>query len=276
MKLVSPNFSDLLQPNVEIKKFPDGDNYICLPESGEKKATVFHRLYPEQDSALLQAVLILDTLKRQGIEATLVSPYFPYARQDKIFKKGEAMSAEVMADLLHYAGARKLVTVDCHFLKKEGKFTYAGLPIVNVSANKLLVEHAKKLVGSVEVISPDMGANYLVEQFGGKSMKKVRGDYVQGGTAYRKIESVEMNFDVKGKNILILDDMISTGGTMLRAVENVKKGGAAKVLCAATHGFFLKGSLEKLQAASDGVFVTDSIPSAVSAVSVKQLLEKAI
>lgn len=273
MKLVSQNFSDLYEPNIEMKKFPDADNYICLPEISDKTATVYHRLYPEQDSALIQAMLILDTLKRKGIEATLVSPYFPYSRQDKTFKEGEAISAEVIANFLHKSGAKKMVTVDCHFLKKKGTFTYAGLEIVNVSANKLLVEHAKKLVGDVEVISPDMGASYLVENFGGKSMEKTRGEYVEGETAYRKIEEVKMNFDVSGKNILILDDMISTGGTMFKAIENVKKGGAAKVLCAATHGFFLKGSLEKLKEACDHVFVTDSIPSPVSDVSVKELLE---
>jgi len=273
MKLVSQNFSDLYEPNIEMKRFPDGDNYICLPKITGKTAAVYHRLYPEQDSALMQAVLILDTLKRKKIEATLVSPYLPYSRQDKTFKDGEAISAEVIANLLSYAGAKRLVTVDCHFLKKKGTFTYGGLEIVNVSANKLLVEHAKKLVGDVEVISPDMGASYLVENFGGKSMEKKRGEYVEGKTTYRKIEEVKMDFEVKGKNILILDDMISTGGTMFKAIENVKKGGAAKVLCAATHGFFLKGSLDKLKQMCDHVFVTDSIPSPVSDVSVKELLE---
>ncbi|MFH1221747.1 MAG: ribose-phosphate diphosphokinase [Candidatus Micrarchaeota archaeon] len=273
MNLISPNFSDLYKPNVEIKKFPDGDNYVCLPEAKDE-VNLFHRLYPEQDSALLQALLMLDTLKRKKIATTLVSPYLPYARQDKTFKPGEAMSAEVICDLLHYAGAKQLITVDCHFLKKEGKFTYGNLPITNLSANKLLVAHAKKLVGDVEVISPDAGASYLVEGHGGKSMNKVRGEYIEGEMAYRKIEKVEMDFEVKGKNILILDDMISTGGTMLRAVENVKKGGAKKVLCAATHGFFLRDSLAKLQATADHIFVTDSIPCSVAAVALKPLLTR--
>ncbi|MEM2909231.1 MAG: ribose-phosphate diphosphokinase [Candidatus Bilamarchaeaceae archaeon] len=272
MNLVSQNFSDLREPNIQMKKFPDGDNYICLPPITEKKAVVFHRLYPEQDTALIQAVLILDTLKRKGVSATLVSPYLPYARQDKVFKEGEALSAEVIASILHHAGAKKLITIDCHFIKKEGSVEYGGLEILNLSANRLLIQHARNLVGEVEVISPDVGASYLVESFGGKSMKKTRGEYISGVTAYRKIEKMEMAFDVHGKNILILDDMISTGSTMLKAVENVKKGGAKKVLCAATHGLFLGDCLKKLQAVCDHVFVTDSIPSFVSAVSIKPLL----
>lgn len=274
MLLVSPNFSDLFEPNVEMKRFPDGDNYVCLPEFSGKMAVIYHRLYPDQDSALVQAFLMLDTLKRKNIRATLVSPYLPYARQDKTFKNGEALSSEAICQLLSAAGAGRLVTIDCHFMKKEGDFSYGGLKITNLSAKNLLVEHAKKLVGDIEAISPDMGASYLVAEFGGKSMKKTRGKYEKTGAAYRKIEKIEMDFDVSGKNILILDDMISTGGTMIKAVENVKKGGAKKVLCAATHGFFLKGSLGRLKAICDYIFVTDSIPSPVSSVSIKGLMEK--
>jgi len=245
---------------------------VRIPGIKKEDSILLHRLYPEQNTAIFQAVLMLDTLKRAGASTTLVSPYLPYSRQDKTFKDGEALSAEIVCNLLADAGAKKLVTIDCHFLKKEGTFTYGKLEIENISANKLLIEHAKKIAGEIEVISPDAGANYLVSEFGGKSMEKKRGEYQEGKEAYRKIESMERDFEVKGKNILILDDMISTGGTMIKAVENVKKGGAGKVYCAATHGFFLKESLKKLKEVSDGVFVTDSIPSDASEVSIKPLI----
>lgn len=275
MILVSPNFSDYFQPNIEVKKFPDGDNYICLPEIKDERTMVYHRLYPGQDSSLIQAFLILQTLKREKVQTTLVSPYLPYARQDKLFKPGEALSAEIVCKLLSQSGAKKLITVDCHFLKKEGTFNYGGLEIVNISAKNLLVNEARKLVGEVEVISPDAGANYLVAEFGGKSMNKVRGEYVSGEASYRKIEKLEMSFEIKDKNVLIIDDMISTGSTMIKAVENVRKGGAKKVLCAATHGLFLKDSLLKLKEMCDYVFVTDSIPSEVSHISLKGMLAAA-
>ncbi len=270
--LISPNFSDLLKPNIEIKAFPDGENYIRIPDIANysgKKVLVFHRLYPESDRHIIQAILILDTLKRAKAKPILVSPYLPYSRQDKTFLEGEAMSAEVLCKTLKAAGAEKLITLDCHFLKKEGKATYGGLEIENISMGNSLVNHAKKSLGGeqIEVISPDAGASYLVEEYGGKSMKKVRGKYVEGaGETYRKIDKLERGFEVSGKNILILDDMIASGGTMLRAVENVKKGGAKKVICAATHGFFLKGSLEKLKESCDKIFVTNSIQSPVSVV----------
>jgi ribose-phosphate pyrophosphokinase len=264
---------------MDIKAFPDEESYVRIPDIAqykEKEVTILHRLYPDADQSIFQAMLILDTLKKIKAKPILISPYLPYSRQDKIFLEGEALSSEVLCDMLNLAGATKLVTLDCHFLKKEGSFEYGGLPIENISMGPALVAHAKSLVKEqeLEVISPDAGASYLVEGHGGRSMEKVRGEYVKGDEAYRKIEEVKGDFDVKGKNVLILDDMISTGGTMLRAVDNVKRGGAKKVICAATHGFFLKGSLEKLRSVADEVFVTDSIPTEVSLVSFLPILKE--
>jgi len=281
MDLVSPNFPEIATPNLEIKLFPDGDSYVRINEIDKAQGedvTLFHRLYPKQNSAIFNTAQILHTLKRVGSRVTMAVPYFPYSRQDKTFLMGEALSAQVLCKLLRDFGVIKLVTIDCHFLKKEGDFEYSKLDIRNVSANKLLVEHARQKIGleHLEVISPDQGASYLVEDFGGKSMTKERGHYDNGTEAYRSVKSMERTFDVQGKNILILDDMISTGGTMIKAVENVKKGGARKVLCAATHGFFLNGSLEKLQKVSDGVFTTNSIPNPVSEVDICPLLREAL
>jgi len=286
MYLISPNFSDLMEPNIEIKLFPDGDSYCRINDiakcQGEDVA-LFHRLYPKQNTAIFNAAQLLHTLKRVGARTTLVSPYLPYARQDKTFLMGESLSAQVLCKLFNDFGVVRFVTVDCHFLKKEGESEYAGLKIHNISANRMLVEHARKKVGleGLEVISPDQGANYLVSEFGGKSMSKTRGEYEhaqgpQGEEAYRSVQKVEREFDVEGKNILILDDMISTGGTMLKAVENVKKGKARKVLCAATHGFFLNDSLEKLKKISNGVFTTNSIPNPVAEVDILPLLKSVV
>jgi ribose-phosphate pyrophosphokinase len=282
MYLVSPNFSDLMEPNIEIKLFPDGDSYVRINDISKcqgEDVVLFHRLYPKQNSAIFNTAQMLHTLKRVGARVTLVSPYLPYARQDKTFLMGESLSAQVLCKLLNDFGTVRLVTVDCHFLKKEGEAEYANLKIHNISANRLLVEHARRKIGlePLEVISPDQGANYLVSEFGGKSMSKVRGEYEQGNAteAYRTVQKVEREFDVSGKNVLILDDMISTGGTMLKAVDNVRKGGAKKVFCAATHGFFLNDSLAKLRAAADAVFTANSIPGEAAEVDILPLLKAA-
>ncbi|MGV8084784.1 MAG: ribose-phosphate diphosphokinase [Candidatus Bilamarchaeum sp.] len=277
MYLISPNCQDLGKPNIEFKTFPDGDNYVRIENIKEcqgEEVTLIHRLYPDQNGSIFNALLLLDTLNRVGARVNLVAPYLPYSRQDKTFLEGESLSAQVLCGLFAKAGVRKLTTIDCHFLKGEGEFEYSGLKIGNISANKLLVEHARKKVSlePLEVISPDQGASYLVSEFGGKSMDKERGGYEKGEDAHRAVKKIDMDFEVEGKNILILDDMISTGGTMVKAIENVKKGGAKKIFAAATHGFFMKGSFDKLRLMCDGLFTTNTIANLAAEVDVKELI----
>ncbi len=276
MEIISTNFKDMMKPNIELKKFPDGDSYVRIPKlsSYGGSTVIYHRLYPKQDRSLMQAMLIMETLGQKA-DITLVAPYLPYARQDKTFLEGEAKSAEIVCRLLARAGCKRLVTLDCHFLKKEGEFDYAGLKIKNISMNDVLIAHAKKLFNEehFEIISPDEGASYMVEEEGGKSMRKRRGAYQQGEEAYRTIEKMEGKFDFREKNVLILDDIIATGSTMIKALENVKASGAKRVACAATHGFFLKDSLAKLRTSCDFVFASNSIPSPVSEVNIMEKLK---
>lgn len=284
VKLVSPNFDDVLKPTIEIKKFPDGDSYIRVSgirDCANKKIALFHRLYPDQDSSLIQALFILEALKDIGAEeVTLVAPYLPYSRQDKIFLKGEVKSADKVCKLLADAGCKRLITLDCHFLKKAGTFNHDGLKIVNITMSDALNIYAQRKFGEkFDVISPDEGAKYMVEDSGGKTMQKTRGGYVSGkegtDTAYRTIEKLESKFDFQGKNVFIMDDMIATGSTMIKAVENVKKGGAKRIACGATHGFFLRDSLAHVRRQCDFVFVTNSIPSPVAEINViKDLLRQ--
>ena len=279
MKFVFPSCSDLSEPNVEVKEFPDGDSYVRVPDAKDaegKDVVVLNRLYPRQNTAIFQTILALRAIKEAKPKSiTLIVPYLPYSRQDKVVKVGEVKSAEILCELLKSEGVDKLITFDCHFLKKEGEFNYGGLKIRNISLNKLLIEKARELAGGeeLEIMSPDEGANYLVEDFGGSSMEKKRGDYIEGDVAYREIEEVKLNTDVDNKHVLILDDMISTGGTMVKAAENVKAKGAKSIICAATHGFFLNNSLEKLQEVAGEVFVSNTIQSPVSLVEIKPFIE---
>lgn len=275
MRLVSPNFKDIFEPNIEIGAFPDGDSNINVLDISACKGcevTLFHRLYPRQNDTIIELLFILNALKKANAKVTVVAPYLPYARQDKVFLSGEVASAEVVCNLLHEAGCQKLITFDCHFLKKEGEFPYGNLMIKNISLNKELLGCAEAMAKGekCEIVAPDVGASYLVESQDGKTMKKKRKLYKDGKITYRHIEKMEYQFDVKDKNIVILDDMISTGSTMIKAIECMKKGGAKRVFCAATHGFFLHDSLDKLKSLSDGVFVSDTIPSPVSKVSIAE------
>lgn len=274
--IISPNFSDLLAQNIEIEHFPDADNYVRVPDVekyAEKEVRVYHRLYPNQDSCLIQALLI-GRIVKNAKKIELVAPYLPYSRQDKIWSKGEIKSAEIIAEMLKFAGYSRIITFDCHFLKKIGEFEYGGIMIKNLTLSNEIIEHAKKRFGNeFEIISPDAGANYMSQ---GKGMKKIRGDYGKGNIIYRDIEKIDINFDVNGKNILIIDDMVSTGTTMIKAIENLRKNGAGKIAIGATHGFFLKDSLKKLGQLSDYIFTSNTIPSSASQINFMDVLKNSL
>jgi ribose-phosphate pyrophosphokinase len=233
-------------------------------------------LYPQQNTSLVALLLILDSLKETGAKSVrVVAPYLPYSRQDKKKLNGEVASAFVVCNLLARAGCHKLVTFDCHFLNKEGPAKFGELDIENISMGKVLAAYAKREAFSgedCEVISPDAGANYLVQDHGGKSYKKVRKEYEGEKIAYRDVGTMDGDFDVKGKNVLLLDDMISTGNTMIKALEKLTEGGAKKICCAATHGLFLYNCIDKIRKFTNCVYSTDSIVNSQAAVSIKEKL----
>ena len=280
VRLVSPNFSDLFEPNMEIGKFPDGDTHVRIPSLAackDHEVAIFHRLYPNQNDCLVELLLIMDAVRYQGAKKiTVVSPYLPYARQDKQTIGGEIASAHVVCNILAGAGCDRFVTFDCHFLNEEGQIKHGNLNITNISMSKPLIDQARKLFEgqNFEIIGPDDGAAYLVKDSGGSHLKKVRKDYDGDKIAYRHIDTMEGEFDVKDKNVLLVDDMISTGNTMIQALDKMMDAGAKKVICAATHGLFLYNCLDRLRKRSDHIFATDSIISPQSSVSIKSRLEE--
>lgn len=280
VRLISPNFSDLFAPNMEIGKFPDGDSHVRIPELSscqKQDVIVFHRLYPDQNSSLIELLLILDAVKYQGAKSiTVVSPYLPYARQDKQTLDGEIASAHVVCNLLARAGCTKMVTFDCHFLNEEGEAMHGELLIKNISMRNEMIAHARQQFAGqeFEIIGPDDGAAYLVQPAGGLNLKKVRKDYDGDKIAYRHIDTMEGQFNVKNKNVLLLDDMISTGATMIRAMDKMMEGGAKRVACAATHGLFLYNCLDRLRKSTEIIFAADTIVSPQGQVTIKTKLEE--
>jgi len=276
MDIVTSSASDFGKPNVEIKSFPDGDSYVrLLNRIAGESARIFTRLHPNQNTKLMETMFIAKTLSGSNIkDIELYTPYLPYARQDKLWKQGESLSARYILELLHSSGVTKITTLDCHFIKKTGIFEYWGIKITNKSAADFIIEEAKKHLDNPLIMSPDAGASYMSHRFGGGHMNKVRGEYEKGGTAYRKIKSLKMeeNTNVSGRNVLLVDDIIGSGGTMLRAIDVLKRAGVDKIGIASTHGFFLNGALEKLKKVSDVIVTTNSVPNETSKVDAFKIL----
>ncbi|MFH1285519.1 MAG: ribose-phosphate diphosphokinase [Candidatus Micrarchaeota archaeon] len=277
--LVSPNCRDLeiKGAEIDIKVFPDGENYIRIPEDCTNRDVVlFHRCYPDQDKSLIQLFLAIYQINEMhATKITAVVPYLAYARQDKRFLDGEAVSSHIIYGMLKTPGCDELVTLDCHFLKETGTFKYNGIRIVNLTMAEELLKYLKPKCKDPLVISPDEGARYLVEKEKDAGvMKKVRGTYkTVDGSSFREVEVHSMEFDVKDRDVIIIDDIISTGGTMIKAVKACKEHGANDVYCAATHGLFLKGSLDELyRVGAKEVVCSDSIPGRASKVQIKNVM----
>jgi len=279
LSIVSPNCADIAPPSVITKRFPDGESY-CRLEGIEnlegKKVRIVHRLFPDPDENLVTLLQIMYGAKQAGAKhISLVIPYLPYARSDKAWLTGEVVSAKLLIRLLKQNGANKIHTWDCHFLKRPGDVRYQGLDITNRCMGPKLVSYMRKSTPDAIVVSPDAGAKYLVGE-DGLFMRKERGGYEVGeNKAFRPIEKMEADFKVKGKNVILVDDMVAGGGTMIRAAQKCYEMGAKSVSCAATHGMFLDSALERLLAAGvSRIATTNSIPSPASTINLKRDIAK--
>ena len=211
-KLITPYCADFGKSNLTIKHFPDNESYFFIPEIEalkNKKVRIYHRLYPYPDKRIFELLLVLSRLKEKAKEVELFAPYLPYARQDRENKEGEAVSADVLCELLKNYGVKKLITYDCHFLPCPGEFSRAGLDIENRSAGPELYAYAKKYFDETGeefvVVSPDEGASYFTENAKGQmkhSLKKVRGESKANGEEtgiHADIATMEGEIDVEGK-----------------------------------------------------------------------------
>ena len=279
--LVSQNSSYLFPANIELKSFPDKESHIFIHDLEScrgKDVQVLHRCYPRQDSSLLQLLLIGKTVAKVASRVEAIVPYLPYARQDKIWKVGESLSAEAVCEMVACAGFSSLATFDCHFLKKPGDATYGGLRIRNFTLSDQLINYFKAKRPDALFISPDQGASYIVSDAGGKSMTKVRGEYTNHKKrAVRPVASLQADFDVKGRGVVMLDDMVAGGGTMIRATRAVLSAGAKSVSCGCTHGLFLGNAYTKMQeAGAEEIVASNTIASEASKIDILDKLKGSI
>ncbi len=258
---------------VKFKTFPDGESYIRFldPVEGEDVA-IIQSTHPPQDTNLLRLLLMSKTAKRLGARSVVaVVPYLAYARQDKEFLEGEAVSVDVVIGLIEASGVDEFLTFDIHSMDILERFS---IPAKSLSAIPALAEHVRTmgLSGALSV-APDEGAIGLAKAAaevlgGGWSWMRKERDRVTGEIRMW-LEEVEAS----GRDVAIFDDIISTGGTMARAVSLLKSAGARRVVCACTHPLLVGDALSRiLGAGCDTVIGTDCVPSPISVVSVSGLI----
>jgi ribose-phosphate pyrophosphokinase len=257
------------------KTYPDGESYVRLEgRVQDEKVVIVQTTSPPQDTRLILLALIADAAKRHGAEEiTAVVPYLAYARQDKVFLQGEAVSTEAVARMLKAAGVDSLITVNVHQEKVLAKFPF---PAKTVSAIPLLAEYFKqKGIDKAFALAPDDGALWLAEE--AKTVLSGECGYLE---KHRDLYTGQITMkkkplDVGRKTVIIFDDLISTGGTIALAAKIMMELGADKVYAACVHPL-LMGDAEKriIEAGVEEIVGTDSVPSRVSKVSLAPLLSR--
>jgi ribose-phosphate pyrophosphokinase len=263
--------------SVAAKTFPDGESYVRLEGNVQNEhVAIVQTTCAPQDSRLMQLAFMANAAKRNGAtKVTAVVPYLAYARQDKIFLQGENVSIETVARMLNAAGVDQLITVNVH---QENALKLFPFPAKTLSAIPLLAEYfTRKGIKKAFALAPDKGAMHIAQQaqtvLGGEAghLEKQRDRYT-GQT-----NQTGKDLNVKNQTIIIFDDIISTGGTIVGAAKILREQGAAHVYTACIHGLLI-GDAEKriLNAGVEEIVATDSVPSKASKVSLAPLIAEAL
>jgi len=246
---------------LEIVTFPDKENRIrVIDKVLDQDVVVVQSTGVSPNRYYIELFLILDSLKRSGAKSiTLVIPYLGYQRQDHIFRDGEAVSIEVIIKIIEGLGVGRVISFDLHSIKIPEFFK---VPIVQLSALPVFAKEIEKMkTTDLVLVSPDMGGirriKLLAEQLGEKipciSIEKNR-DLNTG-----EVESTKINGEVK-KTAVIVDDVISTGQTLISAANLLKKNGAEEIYVMATHGIFASDAPTALENSTiKKVIVSDTI-----------------
>jgi len=249
--------------HTDARTFANGEIYARYDES-VRGADVFvlqSHTFPINEW-LMEQLIMVDALKRASVKRiTVVAPFYPYGRQDKKGRGREPISARLVADLYKAAGADRIMSVDLHAAQIQGFFDG---PVDHLFAMPVLLEHFQAILdpATLTVVSPDMGRVRVADIWSDKLgaplaiIHKRRDPLIPN-----KVTVHEIVGEVDGRVCLLVDDMIDTGGTIVKAAEALKAAGATRVVVAATHAIFSNPASELLQnAAIDSVVVTDTLP----------------
>lgn len=268
--------------DIEVSQFRDGETHVEI-KSDVRGTDVFliQPTSPPVNQNLMELLVMVDAMRRASAgRITAIIPYYGYARQEKKSRRREPISAKLVANLLTEAGCNRILAMDLSAPAIEGFF---DIPVDHLTAVPLLVRYIKKKrLEDPVIVAPDVGAVRRADRFrqimGGIPLAILFKDRPEPD----EVAIAGMVGDVKGKTAILVDDLISTGNTLIAAAEHLFANGAKRVLAVATHGVFAEGAIERLQASSiESLCITDTIPlpsntSDIEHVSIAALLAEVI
>jgi ribose-phosphate pyrophosphokinase len=256
---------DLSVADVEITKFSNGEKRVFVKESVRGENVILVQSFSDPtDEHVIEFLLLADAVERSGARhVNLVLPWMGYSLQDKVFREGEPIAAKVIANLVSNAYVKRTFLLDLHNSSTPGFFS---IPTQHLSALDLFVDYAKKTfdLRHFVVASPDFGGLKRARVFANRlgidlvNIDKHR-DLNTGETSAYGVHG-----EVNGKSVLLFDDIISTGSTVVTAANVLKKEGAREVHFCATHGLFAQNGIERIEnSIVDSVIVSNSIHQTV-------------
>jgi len=246
--------------NAEVTRFADGEIYVEINENvrGVNCFVVQPTCAPANDN-LMELLVMIDALKRASAGSIVaVIPYFGYARQDRKSKPRTPISARLVADLLTAAGVNRVLSIDLHAGQIQGFF---NIPVDHLYAMPVLIEPLKQRISSDAVIvSPDAGGVERARAYS-KRLGTSLAIIDKRRPAPNVSEVVNIIGDVKGRDAIIVDDMIDTAGTVCAAAQAIKDKGARAVFAVASHGVLSNPAIERITASPiELLIITDTIP----------------
>ena len=260
----------------QTKIFPDGESKITFSSVPKKSIIlVVQSTYPPVDTNLLQTLAIISQARKASSKIYAIIPYMGYARQDRQFLSGEVVTMSIVAKMLQAVGAKKVVVVDIH---SKTALNHFKIPTVNVSAIPELAKYFKKMkLKNVLVVSPDMGGALRAKKFANLlntdfiTLKKSR------NRKTGKVQIQSSKVDVHGRDLIVIDDIISTGGSIIKATQFLKKQKCKRVFVAGTHGLFVGDAERKIKKAGvSKIISTNTIPRSTSKVDMAGVIAKSI
>jgi ribose-phosphate pyrophosphokinase len=258
----------------ELKIFSDGESKLRFPSVNNKHCIIVQSLYPPPDKHIIQLLMIIHKCKKDNAsKITVIIPYMAYARQDKAFLEGEIISVGVLAQLIENFGVNEVITVDIH---NEVSLSYFSINTKNVTAIPILAEYIKNKVTLDKsfIISPDTGGITRANKFAQLlnlpilCLKKKR-DRETGCV------SIDENIGMKvaGMNAILVDDMISTGESIVKACKVLKKQKIGNITVSCTHAILVDNAFEKIiNSGVKEIISTNSVPSICSKVDLSVIL----
>ena len=244
---------------LEIHKFSDGEIEPEFKQSIRgKDVFIIQSTYPPAEH-IWELLLIIDAAKRASAHSiTVVMPYYGYARQDRKSKGRVSIGARVLADVLTRVGATRVITMDLHAGQIQG---FYDIPVDNLSASIVFIPHLQKLgLKDLVVVAPDSGGTKRARDYA-RWLKAELAMIEKFRSAPNVIESMQLIGDVKNKNVIIVDDIVDTAGTLCRAADLLKEKGALSIYAAITHPLLSGNAIEKIEkSAIDKLFITNTIP----------------